>query len=46
MAQPIHQSTFYLGVALVVKLDDGCLRFVVGGGFAYTQGTHTNHGAT
>jgi hypothetical protein len=31
MAQPFHQSAFYLGVALVVELDDGGLRIVIGG---------------
>jgi len=31
MAEPFHQPTFYLGGALVVELDDGGLRFVVGG---------------
>ena len=42
MAQPFHQPTFYLGVALAVELDDGCLRFVVGGGFADVEGTHVS----
>ena len=31
MAQPFHQPTLYLGVALAVELDDGGLRIVVGG---------------
>ena len=31
MAQPFHQPTVDIGIAFVVKLDDGCVRFVVGG---------------
>jgi hypothetical protein len=31
MAQPFHQPTIYLSVAIAVELDDGGLCIVVGG---------------